>query len=433
MNSRAAAARTLLKVVKQARPLDLSLTDTFKHLDDRKEQSFIQALCYGVMRWYPQLEFIADTLLDKPLKQKDTDIKLLLLLGIYQIDKMRTPEHAAVSATVDACNTLEKSWARHLVNAILRRYLREKTRLETLLNNSTSARFAHPEWLIEKLQQDWPAQWSALLEKNNSPPPMHLRVNLLKDSRDNYIEKLSLAGLEGKASPLTDSGISLLRPATVEQLPGFFSGHVSVQDFGAQLAVSLLKLSGGLAVLDACAAPGGKTAHIFESEPKLKKLVAIDQNAHRIALLEATQQRLSMDIQIIQADARVAESWWDGELFDRILLDAPCSATGVIRRHPDIKMLRQANQIARLNHSQSTLLSRLWPLLKPGGKMLYVTCSLFKQENDIQIEKFIDTFDDVQLPGIDADWGVATDYGRQTLPTIEDTDGFYYAVLEKKA
>jgi 16S rRNA (cytosine967-C5)-methyltransferase len=431
MNSRASAARTLSRVVKQSFPLDLALTETFNQVDDPKERSFIQALCYGVLRWYPRLEFIVDTLLDKALRQKDTDIKLLLLLGIYQLDYMRTPEHAAVSATVDACKTLKKGWATHLLNAVLRRYQREKPQLEMLINDTTSARFAHPDWLIEQLQQDWPEHWSALLDKNNTNPPMHLRVNLRSGSRDDYIKELKKAGLVAQASTLADSGICLTQPVPVEQLPGFSAGHVSVQDVGAQLAAYLLDLSAGLDVLDACAAPGGKTAHIFEVEPELGKLVAIDQDSHRITLLRSTQQRLDTKMQIIQADASDTESWWDGQLFDRILLDAPCSATGVIRRHPDIKMLRQVEQISRLNESQSALLNGLWPLLKQGGKMLYATCSMFKQENDIQIEKLLNKHDDVHLTTINANWGVATDYGRQTLPTLDDTDGFYYAVLEK--
>lgn len=432
MNSRAAAARTLVKVVKQACPLDLALTETFKRIDEQKERSFIQALSYGVMRWYPRLDFIVDALLAKPLKQKDMDIKMLLLLGIYQLDKMRTAEHAAVSATVDACNTLKKSWAKHLVNAVLRRYQREQSQLEMLTNATASAHFAHPDWLIEQLKQDWPQHWSALLEKNNSSPPMHLRVNLRRGSRDDYLEKLKMRELAAESSALVDSGISLSQPVPVEQLPGFFSGDVSVQDLGAQLAVSLLDLSAGLQVLDACAAPGGKTAHIFESEPGLDKLVAIDKDEHRIALLKSTQQRLGTKMQLIQADASDTDDWWDGELFDRILLDAPCSASGVIRRHPDIKMLRQSEQIARLNHDQTALLSGLWPLLKEGGRMVYATCSMFKQENDIQIEKFLHKHDDVEVLRINTNWGVATDHGRQTLPTQDDTDGFYYALLQKK-
>ncbi len=432
MNSRAIAAETLTSVINQSCPLDIALEKTFKHVDEQTARSFIQALCYGLMRRYPRLDFNLQNMLEKPLKQKDTNIKMLLFLGIYQLDKMRTAEHAAVSETVNACIALKKGWAKKLVNAVLRRYQRQRSQLETQINNTDSARFAHPGWYIDQLIQDWPDHWPVLLETNNTHPPMHLRVNLQLTSRNDYLDKLSLIGIQAEPSSLVESGIRLSRPVPVEQLPDFISGHVSIQDFGAQLAISLLDLSAGLRVLDACAAPGGKCAHIFEFEPQLGKLIAIDKEDHRVALLRATQQRLDVKMQIIQADASDTESWWDGELFDRILLDAPCSATGVIRRHPDIKMLRQANQITRQTRSQSALLKSLWPLLKQGGRMVYATCSMFRRENDMQIEKLLGKHDDVRLIRISADWGIATDYGRQTLPAVDDTDGFYYAVLEKR-
>ncbi len=432
MNSRASAARTLVKVIKQSSSLDLALGETFNSVDEQQERSFIQAICFGVMRWYPRLKFIVNSLLEKPLKQKDTDIEVLIMVGVYQLDKMRTPEHAAVSETVDACNTLKKSWAKNLVNAVLRRYLREKSQLEILLENEDSAVYAHPDWLIEEFKLNWPAQWSSLLEKNNESPPMHLRVNLTQISRDDYIGKLKLKKLESTESPVVESGITLEIPVPVEQLPDFSSGKVSVQDFGAQLAAPLLNLMAGIDVLDACAAPGGKTSHIYEIEPKLGKLIAIDRGEKRTSLLRNTQQRLGTKMQVIDADAADVECWWDGEFFDRILLDAPCSASGVIQRHPDIKMLRRPEQLDKLIKTQARLLDQLWPLLKQGGRMVYSTCSMFKQENDAQIEKLIDKHDDVDLVKINAKWGVATEFGRQTLPTQDGTDGFYYVVLEKR-
>ena len=329
MNSRAHAALTLVSVIKYSCSLDLALAKTFENVKEQKERSFIQALCYGVLRLYPRLEFLALQLLQKPLKEKDIDIKLLVLLGIFQLDYMRTADHAAVSATVDACQALKKNWAKGLVNAVLRRYQREKTELGLSLINTPSAKFAHPDWLIQQLREDWPDCWQALLEKNNENPPMHLRVNLRLDNRQQYLEKIKKAQLTGNALNMVDSAICLSQAVPVEELPEFSSGHVSVQDVGAQLAVTLLDLSPDLSVLDACAAPGGKTAHIYETESGLAKLVAIDKDANRIALLESTEQRLGTKMQIIQADARQTEEWWDGELFDRILLDAPCSASGV--------------------------------------------------------------------------------------------------------
>jgi 16S rRNA (cytosine967-C5)-methyltransferase len=261
---------------------------------------------------------------------------------------------------------------------------------------------------------------------------MHLRVNLRLDNRQQYLEKLDKAQLAGNILNIADSAICLSQAVPVEELPGFSSGYVSVQDVGAQLAVTLLDLSSGLRVLDACAAPGGKTAHIYETESALDTLVAIDKDANRIALLESTKLRLGTKMQIIQADARQIESWWDGQLFDRILLDAPCSASGVIRRHPDIKMLRQADQLPKLKQTQAQLLSKLWPLLKPGGRLVYATCSLFKQENDNQIENHLHKHDDIKVLTITENWGTSTNYGRQTLSTIDDADGFYYAILEKR-
>lgn len=261
---------------------------------------------------------------------------------------------------------------------------------------------------------------------------MHLRVNLSIGNRQQYLKKIEHAQLVGNALDMVDSAICLSQAVPVEELPEFSFGHVSVQDVGAQLAVSLLGLSSGLSVLDACAAPGGKTAHIYETESGLAKLVAIDKDANRVALLESTKQRLGTKMQIVQADARQIESWWDGELFDRILLDAPCSASGVIRRHPDIKILRRAEQMPKLRQTQAQLLLKLWPLLKQGGRLVYATCSMFKQENDNQIENHLHKHDDVRVLTITEDWGTPTKYGRQTLPTIDDADGFYYAILEKR-
>ena len=303
MNSRALAAKTLTRVVKHSHALDLALDETFKQIDEQKEKSFVQELCYGVMRWYPRLDFLLGQLLDKPLKQKDLDIQILLMLGIYQLDEMRTPEHAAVSATVDACNSIKKSWAKNLVNAVLRRYLREKSQLDSKVVETNSACYAHPDWFIKRMQTDWPNCWSKLLQKNIERPPMHLRVNLQQTSRIDYLNELERLNVAAQASSLNDSGITLSSPMSVEKLPGFSSGRVSVQDHGAQLAASLLNLSSGLSVLDACAAPGGKTAHIYESEADLSKLTAIDIGDPRIALLKTTKQRLAVKMDIIQADA----------------------------------------------------------------------------------------------------------------------------------
>lgn len=433
MDSRSIAATTLATIVRDSRSLDSVLPGKLELLNDKRDRAFAQEICYGVLRWYPKLLSILNQLLDKPLRKKDVDIECLLLSGIYQLDYLRTPGHAAVSATVSAAKTLNKSWACSMVNAVLRRYQREHEKIQQSINTDLNAQYAHPQWIIEQVKTDWPDHWREILQKNNERPPQYLRVNSLKISRRDYLKKLSEKGLNANAPKSFDSGIHITSPVDVERLPGFQEGEVSVQDFGAQLAAKLLNVKAGQNVLDACAAPGGKTAHIYETQPGLEMLVAVEADGGRLALLNDTLQRLGIDAEVIQADTGNTSAWWDNRPFDRILLDVPCSATGVIRRHPDIKLLRKPEQIELFNQNQSRLLESVWPLLKPGGRMLYATCSILSQENDIQIEKFSRLHKDVGIIEINADWGVKTQYGRQTLPPCDETDGFYYALLEKPA
>lgn len=432
VNTRALAALTLDQVVRRGMPLDLALEKHAAGLGPSPDYSFVQELCYGVMRWYPRLSFIVNGLLEKPVKPKETPVTLLMMLGIYQLDFMRTPAHAAVSSTVDACHTLKKDWAKKLVNAVLRRYQREKNHCQGQVDRDPGAFSAHPNWLLERLKAEWPDYWPALVDSNNRRPPMHLRVNLTGQSRESYLALLLEKGIEASALPLCPAAVKLEHPVAVTELPGFTSGKVSVQDQGAQMAAGLLDLREDLRVLDACAAPGGKTAHIAETQPGLRTLLAIDHGARRVELLKNTCERLKLTAQTMDADACKPGKWWDGQQFDRILLDAPCSASGVIRRHPDIKLLRRADQLPGLVQTQSSLLEKLWPLLKPGGRMLYATCSIFEAENDIRIETQLRNSSDARVVPVDASWGTATRYGRQLLPAFDDTDGFYYAVLEKK-
>lgn len=262
---------------------------------------------------------------------------------------------------------------------------------------------------------------------------MHLRVNLSRVSREEYLNKLNQAEMAATASTLSPAGIELAVPATVESLPGFTQGMVSIQDYGAQLAAPLLDLRAGHAVLDACAAPGGKAAHIFETRRDLKRLTALDINGQRIKLLQATKTRLNTVMEVMQGDARQPETWWDGVPYDRILLDVPCSATGVIRRHPDIKLLRKPGDIAGFTVTQQELLESIWPLLTHKGRLVYVTCSLLTRENDGQLEIFTRNHGDARIIAIQPvrDWGIAKKFGRQTVPGYDDADGFYYAILEK--
>jgi 16S rRNA (cytosine967-C5)-methyltransferase len=373
------------------------------------------------------MEFILNELLDKPLK--DWDVKALALVGLYQLKYMRVKPHAAVSETVLAAR--KKPWAKALVNALLRRYLREQGNLEQKADNVQSAAFSHPDWLIRQIEQDWPQQAQQILLENNLQPPMALRVNLARVSRAQFLKQLSEQGIAAVAVSFCPSAIILEEPVAVDFLPGFAEGLVSVQDTAAQLAAGLLDVQAGHRVLDVCAAPGGKTAHILEFQPQLKEMVAVDVDEIRLQRISDTMRRLKLSAKLVVGDAANPQDWWDGQPFDRILLDAPCSALGVIRRHPDIKLLRRAEDIKSLQALQENILHAVWPLLAPGGIMLYATCSILKQENEQQIEAFLaEHADAVELP-IDAAWGFAGCHGRQIMTGESAMDGFYYARLGK--
>ena len=431
MDARTASARVLSAVLDEKIHLDRALSLNTRGIDDVREKALIQELSYGTMRWYFRLDAVLSRLLDRPLKSRDSDIKALLLCGLYQMLFLRTPDHAAVSATVEAARKLDKPWAARLVNAVLRRFQRERGGLEATLSTSPVTRYAHPEWFITRLRQHWPTYWQTVLEANNQYPPLHLRVNRLKITREQYLEKLRLAGIEAVPARYADSGIHVHSPVVVDALPGFCQGEVTVQDFGAQLVTTLLDAAPARRVLDACAAPGGKTGHIIELWPEIEELIAVEMDADRVALLNATKARLGFAATVIHADILQTDRWWDGAPFDRILLDAPCSASGVVRRHPDIKYLRVPGQIDKLVRTQQAMLNALWPLLKPGGKLLYVTCSIFREENDEQIRQFSGNHANVRVMPVTVDWGLATPYGRQTLPGHDEADGFYCSQLLK--
>ena len=430
---RTIAARILAGVIRERITLDNVLQEHTSTLQNSRDKAFIQELCYGVLRWYPRLNFFLATLLEKPLKPTDSDLKAAMLCGIYQLENMRTPAHAAVSETVEAATGLNKIWAKSLINAVLRRFQRERNKLNQAAENSESALFSHPQWLINAVRLDWPDHWQSVLRAGNERPPMHLRVNLRFIKREAYLELLAGAEIESELSAIVPAGIRLSRPVDINTLPGFREGLVSVQDYGAQLAASLLDLREGHTVLDACAAPGGKAAHIFETSPELQRLTALEISSNRVGLLNETSNRLKFPMEVVQADARIPDQWWDNTLYDRILLDVPCSATGVIRRHPDIKLLRQQAEITQFSQTQREILESLWPVLKHKGKLVYATCSILKEENDRQIETFTSGRSDVRVQPIKpgAGWGVATKFGRQTVPGCDDMDGFYYAILEK--
>lgn len=393
-----------------------------------KDRPWIQALCFEVMRGYPLFAGLVNPLLDKPLKARDQDVYALLLIGICQLERMRVADHAAINETVNACTALHKGWAKGLVNAVLRNYQRRRDALHQQL--SPAAASAHPDWLWQRIRSDWPQQAEAILHSNNQHPPLGLRVNRRRIERAAYLQQLQAAGLEARSCEHAPDGLWLTQPVPVSQLPGFSEGLVSVQDESAQLAASLLPLAPGLRVLDACAAPGGKTAHLLEIEPELQ-LTALDISEPRLKRVRDNLQRLNLKADVLTGDLGFPGDWWDGELFDRILLDAPCSGTGVIRRHPDIKLLRRPQTIAEQVEEQAELLRSAWGLLKPGGVLLYATCSILPEENAELVQAFLQETPDAREEPISADWGLPVEPGRQILPSETGGDGFYFSRLKK--
>jgi 16S rRNA (cytosine967-C5)-methyltransferase len=427
VNLRLLAARVLARVVSDGQSLTAALEQALQTVESPQDRALVQALCYGVCRQYHRLDFMLVRLLDRPLK--DIHIRLLILVGLYQLGFMRIKTHAAVSETVSAAG--RKPWAKGLINALLRRYLRERESIEKAADENVSASFSHPAWLIAKIREDWPAQADRCLRENNQPPPFALRVNLARISRETYGELLSAQGLAAEPAGFCASALILDQPVPVERLPGFADGLVSVQDTAAQLAAGLLDVQPGQRVLDLCAAPGGKTAHILEMQPQLKEMVALDVDGNRMRRVEDNLRRLGLEAKTAVGDAARPEDWWDGEVFDRILVDAPCSALGVVRRHPDIKLLRRAEDIEPLVAQQRAILNAAWGLLAPGGCMLYATCSVLKEENERQIVDFLAAHPAATEWPIAAAWGVACAVGRQILPGDFAMDGFYYARLRK--
>lgn len=423
---RAQAAKTIAQVLLRQASLAGLMTPALEQVPEQ-DQNLLQELCFGTCRWQPKLQAIVSRMLEKPLKEKDADVHALLLLGLYQLDYMRIPDHAALSATVEACKELKKNWASKLINALLRRYLSEKNQLSDQLKSSPSYITAHPNWLRKQIENNWPQQATDIFAANNDHPPFTLRINTHLRQRQDVLTQL----VNSRATSFSPFGITLEKATDVINIAGFTEGIISVQDEAAQLAPLLLKAEPGQRVLDACAAPGGKTGHIREVTPELKEIVAIDLEARRLERVKENLLRLQQSATLICGDAGNTADWWDGQLFDRILLDAPCSATGVIRRHPDIKILRKATDIKQLANIQLQLLINLWPLLKPGGRMLYATCSVLPQENTHVIEQFLTAHDDAQHEIIDAVWGIQQTCGRQLLPQINGHDGFYYASLIK--
>jgi len=432
MNTRAIAATVIDRIITQGASLTQSLRDELQSIEDPRDRAFIQALTYGVCRFCPRLDFIASQLLKKPIKQKDRIIHALLLVGLYQLTESRTPAHAAIDETVNAAKQLKRPWATGVINAVLRNYQRDAENLNAATEKNPVAKYAHPQWLIDLLQEAWPNDWESVLTANNEQAPLTLRVNLSKISCDDYVKKLADAEIKATPLPNIPSALMLDTPQDVTELPGFEEGEISVQDGAAQLAATFLELAPGQRILDACAAPGGKTCHILETEPDLAQVIAIDSDAERLELVEDNLARLDLEATCLAENAIQTEKWWDGEGFDRILLDAPCSGTGVIRRHPDIKLLRETDDILVSAQRQRQLLEALWPLLKPGGHLLYATCSILPQENALLLEEFVAAHPEAEEYALPDTWGQSVSIGRQLLPGQDNLDGFYYGRVKKR-
>lgn len=432
MNPRLAAARALAAVLSGKASLNSSLPAQLDKVDER-DRGLTQDLAFGTARWQPRLDLLAAQLLQKPFKAADADVQALLLVGLYQLFYTRIPAHAAIGETVGCADKLKKPWAKGLLNAVLRRAQREGEALLAGMERDPVVRTAHPRWLQKALKAFWPEQWEAICAANNAHPPMILRVNRRHHSRDAYLALLAEAGVGASACQYSRDGIVLAEACDVRSLPGFAQGWVSVQDEAAQLCADLLELAPGQRVLDACCAPGGKTCHLLEAETGLAHVVAIDLEAKRLTRVRENLDRLQLDAELIACDARDTASWWDGKPFQRILLDAPCSATGVIRRHPDIKLTRQADDIPALAALQGELLDALWPTLEVGGMLLYATCSSLPTENTEVIEAFLTRTPGARELDLATEAGIRQPHGRQLLAQEGGHDGFYYAKLIKIA
>lgn len=424
---RAAAALALQQVLVQRLSLNTAIDNQSEHLLT-SEASLFKALCFGVTRHYGSLSARLQPLLDKPLRNKDKDVFALLLIGAFQLDYLRTPDYAAIDSCVKACRTLKKDWAAGLVNAILRRYQQQ-------LHQPLAAQVAseHPAWLYKAIREAWPDNADEIFSANNAEPPLCIRVNVQRISRADWCARLDAAGIRHTVGMHSPCAVYLLdKPADIRQLPGFAEGECSVQDEAPQLSPFLLELAPGQRVLDACAAPGGKTCHILETEPQLASVLAVDIDPLRLKRVAENLARLHLQATCLAADIADPASWWDGQPFDRILCDAPCSATGVIRRHPDIKWLRLPEDIAALQMLQGQILRALWQTLRPGGILLYATCSILPDENNAVVTRFLCDTADAELLPFGFSCGLEQTAGIQLLPQPAGHDGFFYARLKKR-
>ncbi|MDH3619334.1 MAG: 16S rRNA (cytosine(967)-C(5))-methyltransferase RsmB [Gammaproteobacteria bacterium] len=432
--TRAVAAEVVDAVVSGGQSLDAAIAERESRVTPA-DRSLLRMLCFGTVRNHWRLQHWIGQLINRPLKKRDSVINALLAVGLFQLCDTRIPDHAAVSQTVEAARQLRRPKLAGLLNACLRRFGREQ--LSEQPASSDEVRWNHPQWLIERVRADWPEDCAAILEANNERAPMWLRANSMRQSAADYQARLAEEDRTAELFEGIPDAVRLAEPCGVDELPGFLDGDASVQDAAAQIAARWLMSAGPTRVLDACAAPGGKSGHLLELGGEGLDLTAIDSDAKRIERVRDNHERLGLSATITVADASKPKDWWDGTPFDAILLDAPCSATGVIRRHPDIKLLRRDSDIDALSALQEAILSALWPLLAPGGRLLYVTCSVLAAENNCVVQGFLeandDAAEDVVLPNNNIrDLMRRKVCGYQVLPGTAGMDGFYYACLVKK-
>lgn len=435
---RSIALAVLLKVLKQGKSFS-KLKNDFLVLGESRDRALASEITHGVLRWRWKLDAYLLPHFKKKLKNKDIDVTIILYIAVYELIELDIPDYASVNEAVGLVATTKKTWAKGLVNAVLRnviRSLNDKKNKGQSATDDDSAVYSHPAWLLELLKQDWPDCWQNIADANNKRPPIWLRVNQQQCTALEYQKKMQDSSIVSTAHPVIAEALKLESTLNVKELPDFEAGAVSVQDAGAQFAAHILSVKDGETVLDLCAAPGGKTCHILESSPHLKTLVAVDNVEERMLRVQENLTRLKLNaklnVTLITGDATDCESWWDGELFDCILVDAPCSATGVIRRHPDIKSLRREDDLQPLVELQQKILAQAWTMLAAGGRLLYITCSVLRQENEAQIKHFLFKHDDAVEKDLVMNVGEPCEFGRQILPGEMDMDGFYYAYLSKK-
>jgi 16S rRNA (cytosine967-C5)-methyltransferase len=429
-DTRALAARGLADVALRGASLREVMARSAPKLSDPRDRALLMALLSEGARWWLRFDAAIDRLLEKPLRHKDPAIHALLVLGLVQLEILQLQDYAAVAATVEATRTLKRPALAGLANAVLRRWQRERIALIAALDSHAQTRHAHPAWLAAALQRDWPDHADAVMAADNTEPPLMLRVNRQRSERNALIDQLHTAGQLASAHPWLVDALVLPHSTDVTRLPGFDDGAFAVQDGSAQVAADLADLRDGLHVLDACAAPGGKACHLLERARI--DLTALEVDAARAERIGQNLRRLRLDAKLIIGDAGAPQTWWKRQRFDRILIDAPCSATGVLRRRPDVRLHRRESDIAAMGVQQRRILSAMWPLLAPGGRLVYITCSVLRAENEAVVAELLAAHVDAQPVAFTLPVGQAAAVGWQILPGDGDLDGMYYAVLEKQ-